>query len=112
VIDESSQRAMKRRSLDDVVVVEDQSEIFHLSAQEVIGQQRHHGFRWRGLRAAQELKSSLPQLGIDRLQGGDQVGEKAHGVVVLRLEREPGHWRSVLDHPLSQQGRFAKTGTM
>ena len=49
-------------------------------------------------------------MGIKRLQGGNEVGEKTGEFIVLRLEREPGDGCARGSPPLGQQRRFAKTG--
>src|SRR6266496_3878827 len=49
-------------------------------------------------------------MGIKGLQGGNQVGEEANRLIVLRFKREPGDGRVCGSSPLGQQGRFAISG--
>ncbi len=62
------------------------------------------------MRGAQQHERRCAELCIQGLQGGNQVGEKARGIVVLRFQGEPGDRGAALGTPLSQQGRFAKPG--
>ena len=63
----------------------------------------------------EQTRHDPAQAGLHRLQGGDQVGEKARGVVVAPVQREPGHlWpaSSVIPtvDPLDHQGGLAIAG--
>ena len=72
------------------------------------GRRGQHGLWWRGLRRVQHRERSCSNLRIQRLQGGNQVGEKTGGIVVLRFQREPGDRQVALGEPLGKQSRFAE----
>ena len=75
---------------DDVVVIQHEGNITSATVHEVIREHGQHGLWWRGLRRVQHCERRCPDLCIQRLQGGNQVGEKTGGIVVLRFQREPG----------------------
>ena len=66
---------------------------------------------WRQLGGLQQVQRGLAQAGVGRLQSGDQVGPKARGIVVVRVQREPGnaHAWSTLAGPLAQQRGLARS---
>ena len=94
---------------DDVVVIQHEGEIACITAHQVIGQHGQHGLRWRGLRGVQQRERGRPELCIKGLQGGNQVGEKARGVVVLRFQREPGDRYARSRQAIGQAGWFCRT---
>ncbi len=48
--------------------------------------------------------------GGQRLQGGDEVAEKPGGVVLPRVQRQPGGRAGALGEPVAEQGGFAEAG--
>ena len=64
---------------------------------------------WRWARGLQQGKHGGSQVWIKPLQGGDQVGEETHRVVILGLERQPGDGGAALGKPVSHQRGFAET---
>ena len=95
---------------DDVVVIQHERNIACTTVHEIIRQHGQHGLWRRGLRGVQHCERGCPNLCIKRLQGGNQVGEKAGGIVVLRFQREPGDRHTALCQPLGKQGGFAEAG--
>ena len=94
---------------DDMVVVQHEGEIPYVTAHQVIRQHGQHGLWWRGLRRVQHRERRCPHLCIKRLQGGNQVGEKTGGVVVLRFQREPGDRHARSQRAIGRAASFCQT---
>ena len=62
------------------------------------------------MRCLQQCQDAHAELRILRLQSSNQIGEKAHGIVVLRLQGEPGNGNAACLDPLGQERGFAKPG--
>ncbi len=80
-----------------------------LQAQEIVDQGDADGFSGRDLTGAQDAGNLRSQAWLYSLQCGDQVMEKATGIVIRRLEREPGdrHFQAI--QPLADTGSLAET---
>jgi hypothetical protein len=68
-----------------MVVIQHEGEIARITACQVICHHSQHGLRRRGLRRVQHSQRDRPHLCIKGLQSGNQIGEKARGVIVLRF---------------------------
>jgi hypothetical protein len=71
------------------------------------GQDRFDGW-W--LRRAQHLPGSLTYLRFNRSQGGNQVVEEDHRIVVPGVERDPWDRRREFGQPRAQERGLAKAG--
>src|SRR6266851_5151031 len=94
VVHEKGEGLMDSPGSDDVVVIEDEGEVCCSARYEVIGQQDKHRLKGCGLWRVQKCQRRPPNRWIEGLQGGDDIGEKAHRLVVLGFEREPGSGRA------------------
>jgi hypothetical protein len=91
VVEEEGETAVNRRVLDNVVVVENEHDLPVLVLDQVVAQEREDRLRrWR-LGRLQEGQGGRAQPWLDPLQRGDQIGAETTGLVVGRLERQPGH---------------------
>ncbi len=70
---------------DEVVVIQHEGEVLCLAGAEVVGQEREHGLQRRRLRRLEQCECRGADARVKRLQGGNQVGEETHRLVVLRL---------------------------
>ena len=89
VLEQKGEGIVDRSGIDHVVVVKDEDEIVRDGGDFVEqGRQDRFGRRWlRGLERTQHPCSNLRR---NRLQGGDEVGQKAGGVVIPFVQRQPG----------------------
>ena len=110
MLDQVRQGMVNGRVSDDVIIIEHKHEVLSRPSEQVVGEHGQHRFGFRGLWEAKPCGSESTKVGIKRLQGGNQVGEEANRLIVLRLKREPGDGRGCRSSPLGQQGRFAVSG--
>ena len=103
--------AVDRLGIDNVEVVEDESEVV-LDRIDFIYQARQDRLdRWR-FRRLQQRECSSADRGVDLLKCANEIGPETHGVVVAVIKREPccgpfAGWGSC--HPFSQQRTLAET---
>ena len=71
-------------------------------------QKRFGGRRLRGLERSQH--PCCQYFGADRLQGRDQVSQKASGVAIPFVQRQPGDRPPAAGEPFADQRGFAKPG--
>ena len=98
------------RSLDNVIVIQNERDVLSLPTNEVVGEHAQHRQKVRRLWRGEQSERGSAKVWVKRLQGSNEIGKESGGLIVLLLKREPGHRRSALGHPLGQQGRFPKTG--
>jgi hypothetical protein len=85
VLQQEGHPALNGLGGDDMVVIQHKRNITSIALHQFIRQHSQHGLWRRGLRGTKQRKRGLADLGIKRLQGGNQVRKKARGVVVLRF---------------------------
>src|SRR5215472_11981048 len=109
VLDERGQRLVHRLGLNQVVIVQDQDKRVREGGQviEEGGEQRFERWWLRGLEHRQDPGSNRRANG---LQGSNEVGQKAAGVVVPLVQRQPCGWTRTSCQPLADQGGFTKAG--
>ncbi len=98
---------------DDVVIVQHQDEVGGIPVQaglQVVEQQGEGGLQRGKGQGIVACEAGGVQRGARGLQGGEQVGEEADGVIVLRLEGEPGGRKRRGAEPVGEQGGFAEAG--
>jgi hypothetical protein len=61
----------------------------------------------RGLECTQD---PFANIGLGRLQGRDEIGQKLRRVVVLLIQRQLGGWSLALGQPSAHQRSFPKAG--
>src|SRR5436189_276194 len=89
VLEQKSEGLVHRSGINTVVVVKDQDEMIRDSG-DVIEQSSQNRFGWRWLRRLKHPQHPCANRRRNRLQCGDEVGQKACGVVLAVVEREPG----------------------
>jgi hypothetical protein len=75
---------------DQVVVVQDED---HLVGEVgyLVDQRGQDGLSWWRLGGQKRAQHSLSDVGFNRPQGSDHIGQEAGRVIVSFVEREPGH---------------------
>ena len=93
-----------------VVVVEHEDEVArHL--QDLVAERGEDGLELLPrLQGAQESTRGFPEVLVDRPDGGNQVQEEAHRIVVPFVQRDPGHQKFATPAPVRKQSRLAETG--
>ena len=86
MLEQEGEGLVNRWRFDEVVVVEDEDEVVG-DGGDVVEQGGEHCFGGWGLRGLEQAQDGVPHFGRDGLQGGDEVGEEAGGVVVVFVER-------------------------
>ena len=92
-----------------VVVVQHQDQAVWQGG-EVVEQRRQHRLGGRRLRGLERGQRALSHVRRDRLQRRDQIGQKAGGVVVAFVQRQPGGRQAAAGDPLADQRGLAKPG--
>ena len=92
-----------------MVIVQDQDEMIRDGGDFIEqGCQNRFGGRWlRGLERAQHPFSNIRR---NRLQSSDEVSQKAGGVVIPFVQRQPGDRSLATGDPFADQRGFAKAG--
>jgi hypothetical protein len=92
-----------------VVVVEDEDEIVRdgVNLVEQICQDR---FGRRLLGGSEYTQRPLSDIRSDRLQGSDEVRQKARGVVVPFVQRQPGGRSLATGDPFAEESGFTEAG--
>jgi hypothetical protein len=108
MLQQQFQRLVNRRSLDQVIVVQDQHDrLGHIG--QLVDQGGHHHLE-RGRQAAGQRGDPFRHPGSDRVQSGGDVAPEAGWVVVAGVQRQPGHRSLAGVSPVSQQGGLAEPG--
>ena len=121
VLDQKGERLVHRLGLNDVVVVQDEEEMSR-EGSNFVEQGRQHRLGWRGLRRLEHrqhphsnfrgkpfaLRPCFAQ--GKRLQRRDEVSQKAGGVVVPFVQRQPRDRSPATGDPFADQRGFAKAG--
>ncbi len=108
VLDHKGEGDVNRLGIDDVVVVKDQNEPVR-EAGDFIEQSSQNNVvrRWpRGLERAHHPFSDFRR---NRLQGGDQVKQKARGIVIPVVERQPGGRSPAACDPFADHAWFCRS---
>jgi hypothetical protein len=109
VLEQEGEGIVNGSGIDEVVVVEDDNEIVRDGVNFVEqGCQDSFGRRWLGgLERAQHPFSDIRR---DRPQGGDEVSQKARGVVIPFVQRQPGGRPTATGEPFTEERGFAEAG--
>ncbi len=109
VLDQKGEGIVDRFGIDDVVVVEDENEIVR-DGGALVEQGRQGRFGWRRLRGPERTQHAFSNIRRDRLQSGDEVSQKARGVAIRFVQRQPSGWPFATGDPFAKQRGFAKAG--
>jgi hypothetical protein len=100
VLQQEGQPLVNRLGSEDVVIIQHQGELAATPVGHLADQHSQHRLGRGRLRGVHQCQGAPPQLGIHRLQGGNQIGEKASGIIVRRFQGEPGDRQRALSAPL------------
>src|SRR6266567_3538062 len=89
MIEQKGEGLVNRFGLKHVVVVKDEDELVG-NGDQVIEQGRQHRFGWWWLRGLEHTRHPFSNRGRNRLQSSDEVRQKACGVVLPFVQRQPG----------------------
>ncbi len=67
-------------------------------------------FDWRWLRGLEHSQHPFSNIRCNRLQRSDEVSQKACGVVIPFVQRQPGDRSVTTGDPFADQRGFAKAG--
>jgi hypothetical protein len=109
MIEQKGDSVDDRPGIDHVVIVEDEGHMVGKFGC-FIKQDGQGRFDVGSFRRLQCGRQSSTNLGVNRLQGGDEVGQEADQVVIAFVQREPGDRLSRLLGPVAHQGCFAEAG--
>ena len=76
----------------------------------LIEQSCQNRFGWRWLRGVEQTQHPCSNGRRNRLQRSDEVRQKACGVVIPYVQRQPGCRSLATSHPCAEQRGFPKTG--
>ena len=109
VLEQKGEGIVNRFGINHVVVVKDEDEIVRDGGDFIEqGRQNRFGGRWlRGLEHSQHPCSNIRR---NRLQSSDEVSQKAGGVVIPFVQRQPGDRSLATGDPFADQRGFAKAG--
>ena len=99
VLEQKGEGIVNRSGIDHVVVVEDEDEIVR-DGGDFIEQGRQDRFGRRWLRGLEHTQHPFSNIRRNRLQSSDEVSQKACGVVIPFVQRQPGGltlgaWRAI-----------------
>src|SRR6266567_7885120 len=109
VLDEIGEGNVNRFGIKHVVVVKDEDEMVRERG-DLIEQGRQDCFGWRWLRGLKHTQHPFPNIRRNRLQSSDQVRQKACGVVIPFVQRQPGDRSLDEGDPCTDQRGFPKAG--
>ena len=75
-----------------------------------IEQGRQNRFDWRWLRGLEHTQHPFSNIRRNRLQRSDEVGQKACGVAIPFVQRQPGGRSLATGDPFADQRGFPKAG--
>ncbi len=107
VFEQKGEGLVNRLGLKHVVVVKDEDEMIFYGGQ-VIEQGRQHRFGWRWLRGVEHPQHPFSNRGRNRLQRSDEVRQKAGGIVLPFVQRQPGCRSLAPEDPFTDQCSFPK----
>src|SRR6266851_3762757 len=109
MIKQKGEGLINRFGINHVVVVKDEDEMVSYGGQ-VIEQGRQNRFEWWWLRRLEHTQHPFSNIRRNRLQSSDEVRQKACGVVISFVQRQPGHLPIATSHPCADQRSFPKAG--
>ena len=89
VLEQKGEGFVNRFGIDHMIVVQDKDEIVR-DGGDFIEQGCQNRFDWRWLRGLEHANTPSPILRRNRLQSRDEVSQKACGVVIPFVQRQPG----------------------
>ena len=109
VLEQKGEGIVNRFGINHVVVVQDEDEIVR-DGGDFIEQGRQNRFGWRWLGGLEHSQHPFSNIRRNRLQSSDEVSQKACGVVIPFVQRQPGGRSLATGDPFADQRGFAKAG--
>ena len=109
VLEQKGEGIVNRFGINHVVVVKDEDEIVR-DGGDFIEQGRQNRFGWRWLRGLEHTQHPCSNIRRNRLQRSDEVSQKACGVVIPFVQRQPGDRSLATGDPFADQRGFPKAG--
>ena len=98
---------MDGRCADEVVIVEHEHKVLW-DGRKFVDQERQNRFDCRRLWGLEHRRRRLADARLDRLQRGNEIGQKADRVIVSLVYRNPRDRNLALGEPTAHQRRLAK----
>ena len=109
VLEQKGEGFVNRFGINHMVVVQDEDEIVR-DGGDFIEQGCQNRFDWRWLRGLEHTQHPFSNIRRNRLQSSDEVSQKAGGVVIPFVQRQPGDRSPATGDPFADQRGFAKAG--
>ena len=109
VLDQEGEGIVDRFGIDNVVVVEDEDEIVR-DGGDFVEQGRQDRFGRRGPRGSEDPQHAFSDIRRDRPQSSDEVSQKARGLVVPFVQRQPGGRSPAAGDPFAEERGLAEAG--
>src|SRR5258706_7018842 len=99
---------------DDVIVLQDKDAGLS-EPRKLVDESRKHALQGEAAQCLQLCKSTLTDISMKFLAGGNDIAPETNGIVITPVERHPGNWRRVLSlakrcEPLANKRGFAEAG--
>ena len=99
MLEQKGEGMVNRFGIKHVVVVQDEDEMVW-DGGDFIEQGRQNRFGWRWLRGLEHTQHPCSNSRRNRLQSSDEVGQKAGGVVIPFVQRQPGDRSRAIRRPI------------
>ena len=109
VLEQKGEGVVDRFGVDNVVVVEDEDEIVR-DRVNFIKQGRQGRFDWWWLRGLELTQHPFSNIRRNCLQSGDEVSQKACGVAIPFVQRQPGCRPLATGEPSAEERGFTEAG--
>ena len=109
VFEQKGEGFVNRFGINQMVVVQDKDEIVREGG-DFIEQGCQNRFGWRRLRGLEHSQHPFSNIRCNRLQSRDEVSQKAGGVVIPFVQRQPGDRSLATGDPFADQRGFTKAG--
>src|SRR3990172_4886909 len=100
MLEQKGEGLVNRFGINKMVVVKDEDEIIREGG-DLVEQDRQNRFNWRWLRRLERPQHPCSDTRRNRLQSSDEVGQKACGVVIRFVQRQPGNWSPATGDPFA-----------
>ena len=109
VLEQEGEGIVNRSGINDVIVIEDENEIV-LDGGDFVEQGSQNRFGWWWLRGLERTQHAFSNVRGNRLKSGDEVSQKAGGVVISFVQRKPGCLSLATGYPFAEQRGFTEAG--
>src|SRR3972149_1513065 len=111
MLEQKGEGIVNRFGINNMVVVKDEDEIVRDGGDFIEqGRQNRFGWRWLRLRSVEHTQHPFSNIRRNRLQSSDEISQKACGVVIPFVQRQPGGRSLATGDPFADQRGFTKAG--